>query len=612
MATFYGKKNPNEPMEENRPLPQQAYPADNIPMMPNAAPEKPLQKQTLITDEDVDKAVQILRRYKSGKANLDSRIVEDELWWQLRHWEVLGRDKHKKGDTTPDVTSAWLFNAILNKHADAMDNIPAPVVLPRERMDEASAKTLSDVLPVIMEYNGYEKVYSSNWWEKLKHGSGIYSVIWDKDKDNGLGDIAITQVDLLNLYYEPGITDIQQSRNVFITKLVDIDTMKKLYPEQADRIKGDAIDVKDYLYDDTVDNTDKVVVVDWYYKTTNSQGKQILQYAKFCGGVLLYASENEPEYQERGYYDHGLYPFVIDSMFPEKGTPIGFGYISICKDPQIYIDKLSSNIMQSSLMGTKRRYFVSNSTAINEEEFADWNRPFIHVEGEISDSRIMEMQHLPVDGIYYNVLQQKIDEMKETSSNRDVNSGGSASGITAASAIAALQEAGNKVSRDMISQSYRAYQDIVSMVIELIRQFYDETRSFRITGKQIDQYEFVELSNQQLMEQKTGHYASDGSPLYRKPVFDLKVKAQKRNPFSKMEENERAKELYGLGFFAADNAQAAMGALEMMDFEGIDKVKEYVGNGQTLMNIVQQQQQQMQLIMLCLQTVILFSNILIM
>ena len=77
-----------------------------------------------------------------------------------------------------------------------------------------------------------------------------------------------------------------------------------------------------------------------------------------------------------------------------------------------------------------------------------------------------------------------------------------------------------------------------------------------------------------------------------KPVFDLKIKAQKKNPFSRMEQNERAKELYSLGFFNPDNAQASLTALEMMDFEGIQTVREKVMQGQTLLNMLMQMQSQ--------------------
>lgn len=553
-----------------------------------------------ITDKDVERGIDLLTKYKDGKSNLENRVVNDELWWELRHWEGIGQSKAKRVDKSgkevtstppqPKPTSAWLFNTIQNKHADAMDNYPEPVVLPRERSDEQSAKTLSQILPVVQEYNHFEQVYSDNWWEKLKHGTAVYGVFWDSRKDNGLGDIEIRDIDLLNLFWEPGITDIQKSRNLFIVDLVDNDLLDSEYPQLKDKQKGNVIDVKKYIYDDSVDTSDKSVVVDWYYKVKTPDGRTALHYIKFVGSTLLYASENDPEYRERGFYDHGMYPVVLDVMYPEKGTPIGFGYVAICKDPQLYIDKLSANILENAMMATKKRFFVSDTTAINEQEFLDWNRPLVHVNGPLDDGRIQEIVTKPLSDIYVTVAQMKIEEMKDTAANRDVNSGGTTN-VTAAAAIAALQEAGNKASRDMIAASYRAYTQINTLCVELMRQFYDLSRSFRITGEG-SEYQFIDFDNTGLQDQVTG-LDTMGNPMFRRPVFDLKIKAQKKNPFSRMEQNERAKELYAMGFFAPENAQASLIALDMMDFEGIQTVKEKVMQGQTLLNMVMQMSQQL-------------------
>lgn len=558
-----------------------------------------LERKPLIGKEELQRAGELLAKYKQGKQNLESRIVEDELWWELRHWEAIRQARKDQEGGTPEPTSAWLFNAILNKHADAMDNYPEPVVLPRERSDEESAKVLSSVLPVILENNDYEQTYSDNWWEKLKHGTAAYGVFWNNRKENGLGDIDIRQLDLLKLFWEPGVTNIQDSRNLFIVELVDEDLLEEQYPQYKGRLKGGSVDVKQYVYDDTVDVSGKSVVVDWYYKLRAPSGRQVLHYVKFVGDTLLFSSENDPRYRDSGWYDHGLYPVVLDVMFPEKGTPVGFGYVAICKDPQLYIDKLSANIMESSMMGTKKRFFASTSTNINREQFLDWNQPIVDVEGELDDRRLQEIVVRPLDGVYINVLRMKIEEMKDTAANRDVNSGGAGSGVTAAAAIAALQEAGNKASRDMIAASYRAHMAINTMCIELIRQFYDEKRSFRITGDMPGSYRFVDMSNAAIQDQpmppayEGQETEADYSPLYRRPVFDVKIRAQKRNPFSRMEQNERAKELYRLGFFNPERAQEALGALEMMEFEGKDKVQEQVSQGQTLLNICRQMKEQM-------------------
>ena len=564
-----------------------------------------------IGEKELARAVEVLTEYKQGKANLERRVVEDELWWELRHWEVLRREKRRdpcapeggpEAQPSPEPTSAWLFNAILNKHADAMDNFPEPVVLPRERSDEESARTLSSVLPVVLEYNDFEQTYSDNWWEKLKHGTAAYGVFWNPQKENGLGDIDIREIDLLKLFWEPGVTDIQKSRNLFVVELVDEDLLEQQYPEHRGKLGGSAIDVKQYLYDDTVDTSGKSVVVDWYYKVRNASGRTILHYAKFVGDTLLFASENEAAYQERGWYDHGEYPVVLDVLFPEKGTPVGFGYVAICKDPQLYIDKLSANILESAMQATKRRYFLSSNTGVNEQEFLDWNKPFVHVEGELDDRRLQEIVTQPISGVYVDLINAKIEEMKDTASNMDVNSGQAGSGVTAAAAIAALQEAGNKTSRDMIAASYRAYEAINAMCIELMRQFYDETRSFRVTGMVPGSYQFVDVNNAALGVQQMPQAYPGQEPIYRQPVFDVKIQAQKKNPFSRMEQNERAKELYGLGFFNPERAQEALGALEMMDFEGVDKVREQVRQGQTLLNVCQQMSRQMDQMALIIQS----------
>ena len=550
--------------------------------------------------EEIREAATILQKYKTGKAHLEQRIVEDEKWWELRHWEVIKspvkQDSHGWGADkfqTPKPTSAWLFNAIANKHADAMDNYPEALVLPREKSDEVSAKTLSSVLPVVLENSGFRETYSNGWWEKLKHGTAAYGVFWNAGKENGLGDIDVREIDLLKIFWEPGVTDVQKSRNLFILDLADTDLLEEQYPQFKGRMGSGTVDIRQYMYSEEVDTTGKSVVVDWYYKRKAPDGRNLLHYVKFVGDCLLYASENDPAYRDRGFYDHGRYPVEFDSLFPEKGTPVGFGYVAICKDPQVYIDALFGNILESSMMATKKRFFVSTSTNVNPEQFADWNQRIVPVEGELSESRIQEIRVDPISPIYTNILQMKIEEMKDTASNRDVNSGGTGSGVTAASAIAALQEAGNKVSRDMISSSYSVHGRICALCIELMRQFYDEARSFRITGRSDTpgEFQFVSVSNAELKDRLAGA-ASDGSALYRRPIFDLKVIAQKRNPFSRMEQNERAKELYALGFFNPERAQEALYALEMMDFEGIDKIKEQVRAGRTAYNELMAARQQ--------------------
>ena len=557
------------------------------------APTEPTSQ--VIDKKAIEKAAETLKKYKDGKRKLEDRIVEEEQWWKLRHWDVIG--KGDQGDR-PQPASAWLFNSIASKHADLMDNYPEPNVLPRERGDEESAEILSSILPVVYERNNYEQTYSNAGWYKLKHGVVAKGVFWNTELEEGLGDVDTQFIDILNIFWEAGITDIQSSRNLFIVSLRDNDLLEGQYPQLKGKIGGKIIDVKEYVYDDTVDVTNKSLVVDWYYKKSNSAGKTVLHFCKFVGNEVLFASENNPEYAENGFYNHGMYPVEFDVLFPEEGTPTGFGYIAIMKSPQMYIDKLQQVILENTIKATKPRFFAKKNVGINLEEFKDDTNDIVFVEGDINEERLKQIEIQQVSGAALNILQMKIDELKETSGNRDVSQGSTSGGVTAAAAIAALQEAGNKLSRDLISASYRSYTRECYLAIELMRQFYDEKRSFRITGD-TGKYEFVEFSNAMMQGEAippayAGQELEDGYiEVFRKPVYDIVVKPQKRSPYSKMAQNELAKEMYNMGFFNPQLAEQSMTALELMDFDGIEVVKDKVQSGQTLLNMVNQLTQEL-------------------
>ena len=516
----------------------------------------------VIGKEQVETATDILKKYKEAKATLENRIIDNEQWFKMRHWEQLRASKGNEN------ASAWLFNSIANKHADAMDNFPAVSVLPREASDTRAAEILTQILPVVFERNGFEKIYSDCWWYKLKAGTGVYGMFWNPLKNNGLGDIEIKQVDILNLFWEPGIKDIQKSKNLFHVELTDNDTLVSLYPQLKGKLGSSAVEISHYVYDDAVDTSQKTAVVDRYYKIIVNGVEQV-HYMKFCGDELLYASENDPFCRERGFYDHGKYPFVFDTLFVEEGTPCGFGYIDIMKDAQKQIDMLSNALVRNASMASNPRYFINSAGAVNEEEFADWSNNFVHVAGSnLGEDSIREIRLSGIPEIYLGILNSKIDELKETSGNRDFSQGGVSSGVTAASAIAALQEAGSKLTRDMVKSGYRAFSELNILAVELIRQFYDEPRFFRILGTN-GQQEFIAYDNSGV-KISTGSF---GEEIYaRKPIFDIKVSAEKSSPFSKISQNELALQLYSAGIFNPELRSQAVMALSMMDFEGKEQI----------------------------------------
>ena len=565
----------------------------------SAVPDKgeigPFQRQPISAPE-IEAAYQTLMKYKEGKANLEERLVDNQQWYKLRQWESMRRRNkdHRSGQVEP--VSGWLLNSITNKHAECMDNFPRPNILPREEGDVDEAKMLSAIIPVVLDQCDFENTYSHTMDDKIQSGTGVYGIFWDPQKHNGLGDIDIKSVDLLNLFWQSGITDIQDSRNLFYVTLQDNDLLEQEYPQLKDKLSNPTINVTKYVYDDQIDTNDQSAVVDWYYKKRQGD-RTVLHYCKFVAGVpeALFATENDEEYAERGWYDHGLYPFCFDTLLPCKGTPTGFGYIDVGKSAQEYIDRGDKAILENILFNARPRHFIRQNGGVNEAEFADVTKDFVHVEGSLNDDNVRPITGNLLTSRDINVVDRKINELKETTGNRDVNTGGTG-GATAASAIAAMQEAGGRLARDISKSSYRCYRKVVLMVIELIRQFYDVPRMFRILGDN-GQQQFVSYDNSGIMPQPQGMMVN-GVPMemgvevgYRLPLFDIEVTAEKASPYSRMAENELALQLYGAGFFAPNNADAALACLHMMDFDRKDMVIQKVQQNGTLLQMLQQTQQ---------------------
>lgn len=564
-----------------------------------------------IGEAEVRRAMEILKKYKAGKKNLEDRVIDDEQFWKMRHWEQM-----RTGNPhDPKPASGWLLNVVLNKHADLMDNYPEPNCLPRAEDDKEEAKKLSKILPVVLEQNDFLYTYNVNSLKKVKSGTGIYGVFWDTSKLNGLGDIKITSIDSLNIFWEPGVEDIQDSENVFSVDLVNKSKLIAKYPQLAERLKsGDNVGISKYIYDDAVDTSEKALVVDWYYKKNG-----ILHFVKFVEDVVLYATENDTQVPtkpapaldengnamvieqpvgksmaESGLYDHGKYPFIFDVQFKEEGTPCGYGYIDICKDAQIQIDAMNQAMLKNTLLNSTPRFFVRNDGSVNEMEYADWTKPFVHTDGNLGEDSINPINTPMLSPVYVTFLQNKIQELRETSGNTESATGVSSSSVTAASAIAALQEASGKLSRTSSKISWRAFKEVCLICIELIRQFYDMPRTFRITGE-YGVEEFTTFDNSGLLPQYQGTAFGEDMG-YRTPVFDIDVVPQNESKYTKAEYNQLALEFYSAGMFNPQMSDQALTALSMMDFKGKETLEQKISqNGTMFQQIIMMQQQMLKM-----------------
>lgn len=534
----------------------------------------------LMSPTRLREATVTLLDYQAKKESVNKRVIASQQWWKLKNWQQIESGRGTQGSNPAKSNTGWLWNCIVGKHADMMDNYPEAVFLPREEGDKDLAKRLSAIVPVALEMNDFEQCYNDVMWQKLIEGTGVYGNFWNQRKLNGLGDMDIKKVNILNLIWEPGISDVQDSRNLFYIAYEDPDLLLQQYPQLEGQITTNQIPKKTYKTDDATNVENKVAVIDWYYKKIDQAGRQLVHYCKYVNEVCLYSSEEENP--EESYYEDGNYPFVLDPLYPVEGSPAGYGYVDIAKDTQSDIDTISQAMVLNATMHATPRYFERQGGSINEQEFMDLTKMIIHVNGGVGTDQLRAWEVPTMGSDVHNMLQQKIDEIKFITGNTDVNNGGVPSGVTAASAIAALKEDSGRTSKDSNRAGYRAFRKVVAMVQSRITQFYDVQRQFRIIGEDGAE-EFVSFDNSMLQTQEIENFPGQ-PPAYRKPEFDIEIRAQRENAYTKMSQNELALQFWSNGMLNPQMTDQALICLDMMDFRDKDKLVRQVKAQGTMMD----------------------------
>lgn len=515
-----------------------------------------------IRPEFIEKALGMYEVYKGDKKLFNERVCENERWYRKWHEANCGGEYDEKNSSLSCAT-AYVFSAIENKYADAIDNFPQPKILEREPEDTKTAELLSKILPVQLDISDFKKCYKKNWRKKLKYGTAVYGIFYNPQTE----EIEIKSLNILGIYCDMNLSDVQESQFLFITQAFDNELLKSQYPSKADLFEGDA-DVE--TYNGRASVRDRTEIIDCYYKKPDGS----VHLMKLAKGTLLEASE-ETEGYEKGIYEHGRYPVVFDVLYQCDDTPFGYGVVDVIRNPQMYIDRLDGIILKNAALSGKQRWLVKDKGAINEEEFKDWSKDIIHVDGSLDETHIRPFQAESISDFILQHRIEKILELKEVIGNRDFQQGSTFGGVTAASAITTLQHSGEKLSRAMIDDSFDAYSELVEICIELIREFYSEERIYRITNE-LGNIEFVAFSNRGMSRID---YTKDalGFPIsaeHRRAEFDIEIIPQRQNPSSRESNNQFVLELFKDGLFTNTDPKTAMMVIECMNFDGKERMLE--------------------------------------
>lgn len=553
---------------------------------------------------DEEKAIKLVDKLFQKAKN--ARKSYDEKW--LDYYRMF-RGKQWK-DARPSYRHSevinLIFRAIQSEIPILTDAMPKPEFIPSEPTDFELARILNDVLDSDWTYNNWSYQLTEALYDSHLYGNGFGCLKYDEDACDGLGGIVFESSDPFYQFPDPSSRNVNDRSRYYVeAEPKDVEILKQLYPDKAQYIKADILDIskrdkqlgEQVRYKSPTDNRTVMEGSSSYDLDARNEALEITCYIKDMETVEDEIKEMGDDGQEKVSYVQRLkYPkgrkivtvngvlcldepiTYEDSKFPYIRLTNyilprefwGMSEVEQLESPQKIFNKLISFTLDVLTLMGNPIWVVDNTSGVDTDNL--FNRPGLIVEKEPgSDVRREEGVQLQP------YVLQMIDRMKswfdDISGSNDVSRGVRPEGVTAASAITALQDAAQTRLRQKTRNLDAFMQEFGQMYLSRVFQYYDVPRVFRITAddnsikyfkfhidKQIDPQSNEEYKVARVREFKEGiddagsrmFYLGEEKQYDVRRRFDVKISTGSNLPFEKSRIESQSYNLFDRGIIDAE------------------------------------------------------------
>ena len=198
---------------------------------------------------------------------------------------------------------------------------------------------------------------------------------------------------------------------------------------------------------------------------------------------------------------------------------------------QLTIDRYQKYIDDNARESSIQRHFIRKGSGINPDDVADYSRKIIEWEGADIREVLQTVQAAPLNNQVYQMMQYLADTMKQDCGQNQFTRGEGGMGVTAATAIQALQEAGGKITRWHTVQFKESFKAMVEQIMWVLSEYMTPGRKLRIVGG----WDSTGNMLDRLVELRAPDKEGDALP---RPAYTVRVQVQKNNPLQIQADNE--------------------------------------------------------------------------
>ena len=456
---------------------------------------------------------------------------------QMRQARMLRQMRPELGSPTAPMGNT-LNSCTDNVIAEQIDNMPEAKMAPEREETAASAEEMSDVVSYVLYQSGWPGKYQTLMEDAVVTGTGVAQVYWDGAMDDGQGMVSVLAWHPEDFYPDPMCENLQDGRACFKATHTTVAWIEARYPHAEGYVQADRADEADEpgLHDVPAGDA-KTTLLEFWYKTYDADsGRTRVHMALMAGRALLYSTElgfggaDAEEYAE-GVYAHGLYPFTLYKYRHVWRRPFGTGLIHDYEQAQRAIDRYQKYIDDNARHSSIQRHFIRRGSGISADDVADMSRTIIEWEGSDIREVLQTVQAQPLNGQVYQMMQYLCDTMKQDCGQNQFMRGEAGMGVTAASAIRSLQEAGGKVGRWHTEVFKDAFREMIEQVLWVLSEYMEPGRTLRIVGG----WDSTGAMSDRLVTLLAAD--ADGDRLPR-PAYTVRVQVQRSNPLQIQADNE--------------------------------------------------------------------------
>lgn len=472
--------------------------------------------------------------FKANRQRIESVWRQEQRFYMGNHWYGLRPEAVSKMRPNSVDNIAWSqIESIVSKLTGW---VPQPDFEAQEPNDEQKATELNEYMPYELRCIKFKQKHIRAVRRMVIHGPLIYKTIYDPTVEGGFGQYRyfgnndIIPVDLGSFFPDPRIKDfihLQKGAAHIVKTVQPLEYFKERWPKQGPKVKedNDSSDVEIFSQDDySLDgfNADRTYyggteqktagLIEYWYKGKPkmmtdadkqlfqeladqklSEGKDPSEYLAKARGTMsgihcLYISTSGVFLEHKAYvYDHGQYPFVARTLFPDEDNVWGKGYMRDMMPPQIMLNKFAE-IAVETMAKQGGSAVMYEETAIDAKQEKKWrnNRGLPAAMLPVTDiNKVKEMQGVNVPQTVFNMMEYYKEMLQKIPGQFDSANGQANPNITSGEQAKALINASSGRLALAAETIQDALEEVFTQYIELMAQFYTIERIGRVTGKQV-------------------------------------------------------------------------------------------------------------------------------